>query len=135
MSCSWDIVEVVARAARSGSSSLWSNFIRSLQLLRDNQSWLDPTDSHNDFVKVLNEKERTLLRVYSEETLRIWQTRVVQVQRSDVCKVIGKHGLALLFLEDHTGARFCIVLHVFGCIALHCIRLHCLYSVALSVFG
>ena len=46
------LLEVVARAARSGSSSLWSNFIRSLQLLRDNQSWLDPTDSHNDFVKV-----------------------------------------------------------------------------------
>ena len=108
MSCSWILLEVVARAARSGSSSSWSNFITSLQLLRDNQSWLDPTDSYNDCVKVLNEEERTLLRAYSEETLRIWQTRVVQVQRSDVCKVIGKHGLALQSLEDHTGAAFLI---------------------------
>ena len=61
---------------------------------------LDPTDSHNDLAKGLSEE----LRAYCEETLRIWQTSVVQVPRVDVGNVIGMHGFALQSLEDHTGA-------------------------------
>ena len=99
MSCSWIVLEVVARAARSansGSVSLFSNFVRSLQLLRGKQSLLVPTDLHNDLAKRLSEE----LRAHCEETLRNWQTKVVQVPRVDVGNVIGMHGFALQALED-----------------------------------
>ena len=59
VSCSWILLEVVARAARSANSdsvSLFSSFVGSLQLLRDKQSLLDPTDLHNDLAKGLSEE-------------------------------------------------------------------------------
>ena len=51
---------------------------------------------HNDLAKGLGEE----LRAYCKETLRIWQTKVVQVLRVDVGNDIGMHGFALQVLED-----------------------------------
>ena len=96
MSCSWILLEVMARAARSGSSSSWSNFITSLQLLRDNQSWLDPTDSYNDCVKVLS-KEGDLIA-------HLQRGKVTHLAKQD------RSGAEERFLKRHRQAQFSIAM-------------------------
>ena len=104
------VVELVVREALSlnrGGASLLQSFIRSLQLLRDTSRWPDPADPCQ-YLEVLPKKSEHALRLYAVTTLSLWDTRIVQVWRGDVCHVIGKHGLSMQALEDLTGAVFLV---------------------------